>query len=127
MKQELKQGDQIGRWLLLEEQTDADGKRKWLCRCSCGTERLVAEKSLRYGESKSCGCLRKEWAEREQACDLTGRQFGELTVLGRAPHKPNSRGTVWRCRCSCGEEYLVKGTLLMTGRRTRCPGWRSWS
>jgi hypothetical protein len=33
---------------------------KYLCRCACGTERLVAGSELRNGHSKSCGCLRNE-------------------------------------------------------------------
>jgi len=32
----------------------------WLCRCDCGTEKVVAGQSLRAGLSRSCGCLRRE-------------------------------------------------------------------
>lgn len=37
------------------------GKRKakisqWLCRCDCGTERVIGTCNLRSGHSKSCGC-----------------------------------------------------------------------
>ena len=30
--------------------------RRWLCRCSCGTERPVLEKTLLYARITSCGC-----------------------------------------------------------------------
>lgn len=30
------------------------------CHCECGTERMVAKYSLETGQSKSCGCLRRE-------------------------------------------------------------------
>lgn len=53
--------------------------------------------------------------------DLTGRQFGELTVLSRV-EDPEKKVSRWLCRCSCGEEYVVNGSLLTTGRRTRCSG-----
>lgn len=43
--------DFIGHWQVL----DKPGA-KWLCRCTCGTEKLVAAKNLRSGRSKSCGC-----------------------------------------------------------------------
>lgn len=33
---------------------------KWLCLCDCGKKRSVAGASLRHGETKSCGCLRKQ-------------------------------------------------------------------
>lgn len=33
---------------------------QWLCRCECGTEKPVAQMSLRSGNSKSCGCLKRD-------------------------------------------------------------------
>ena len=51
--------------------------------------------------------------------DLTGRQFGELTVLKRLENDKNGF-SLWLCRCSCGAEYVAKGTHLVTGKRTRC-------
>ena len=53
--------------------------------------------------------------------DLTGQQFGELTVIRKVENtKHNS--TQCLCKCSCGADYVVQGSLLVTGRRTRCPG-----
>ena len=113
-------GQKYGRWTVLDEYiVTPRGERKWLCRCDCGTQRHVLERSLLYGESESCGCLRKEKLAEAISPDLTGQVFGELTVLRRAEN-PKTRGTVWVCKCSCGAEYEVQGTLLTTGRRTRC-------
>lgn len=68
----------------------------------------------------SCGCFRKEQANKAMSPGLAGQTFGELTVVCEAVgHK--KRGTYWVCRCSCGAEYITAGTLLITGRRTRCP------
>ena len=36
------------------------GALRWLCRCTCGTERTVVGSSLRSGNTKSCGCLVKD-------------------------------------------------------------------
>jgi hypothetical protein len=36
------------------------GKRKWVCKCECGSERTVYSQSLKSGLTKSCGCLRSE-------------------------------------------------------------------
>ena len=33
---------------------------RWLCRCSCGTEKVIEGYSLTRGHTKSCGCLAKE-------------------------------------------------------------------
>ena len=121
-KQKISPGDKVGRWTVLGEYILTDRKeRKWLCRCDCGTERYVLERSLLYGGSESCGCLRKERALETNSPDLTGQQFGELTVIRKVENtKHNS--TQWLCKCSCGADYVVQGSLLVTGRRTRCPG-----
>ena len=115
-------GEEIGRWTVLGEYILTDRKeRKWLCRCNCGTERYVLERSLLYGGSESCGCLRKERALETNSPDLTGQRFGELTVIRKVENtKHNS--TQWLCKCSCVADYVVQGSLLVTGRRTRCPG-----
>jgi hypothetical protein len=38
------------------------GPTKWNCVCDCGVHHVVAGYALRSGETKSCGCLRKEQA-----------------------------------------------------------------
>lgn len=58
-------GKVFGRWTVLglgKIEQRKDGKRRalWLCRCECGTERLVFGGSLTYGSSVSCGCYRQE-------------------------------------------------------------------
>ncbi|MBQ7797065.1 MAG: hypothetical protein IJ374_10965 [Lachnospiraceae bacterium] len=114
-------GRVFGRWTVVGDfVVNAKGERKWLCRCTCGTERYVVERSLKHGGSLSCGCIRKENAVKSLAHDLTGQVFGELTVLRVAEHQRKNGGVWWTCQCACGREYDVPGTLLVTGRRTHC-------
>lgn len=57
-------GMTFGRWSVLRP-ADRSGRTRsarWLCRCCCGTERVVSGTSLRGGHSKSCGCLMRELA-----------------------------------------------------------------
>lgn len=58
MKYEVKPGARIGRLTVISPAaiTPHHGMR-WLCRCSCGTEKILMERKLRYGETLSCGCL----------------------------------------------------------------------
>ena len=35
-------------------------KALWLVRCDCGKEKVIVGNALRNGDTKSCGCLRKE-------------------------------------------------------------------
>ena len=49
--------------------------------------------------------------------DLTGRRFGMLLVLG--PEKGPGR-TLWRCRCDCGREKLIRPENLRSGATGSC-------
>ena len=118
-KREIHAGDVCGQWTVLTPDAGSDPPR-WLCRCACGTEKSVLERSLIYGQSRSCGCLKLRRAAEKNRHDLLGRVFGELTVLERLPDAPGQRGVSWRCRCSCGREINFLGTLLVTGRRSHC-------
>lgn len=49
-------GKVFGNWTVLSKGERIHGQTKWLCRCVCGTEKLVLGLSLRGYESRSCGC-----------------------------------------------------------------------
>lgn len=116
----LRQGERFGRWTVLGERiTTERGEKKYLCRCECGTERYVLERSLKYGLSLSCGCLRREKAYEANAYDLTGQRFGELCVMEKA-QEHSKRGVSWLCRCSCGNTCEAYASELLSGRRTHC-------
>ena len=71
-------------------------ERKWLCRCDCGTEKYILERSLLSGATKSCGCATRENSVKSTAYDLNGKVFGDLTVLRIASdHKRDFRGGRW--------------------------------
>jgi hypothetical protein len=53
----MEQGGRYGRWTVL---IPYPGSVRALCRCDCGTERLIRRSDLARGESRSCGCLSKE-------------------------------------------------------------------
>jgi len=53
--------------------------------------------------------------------DLTGKQFGNLTVLSM--HEERIKGKIfWLCKCDCEfqTEFLVQGNNLKSGNTTRC-------
>ncbi len=50
--------------------------------------------------------------------DLTGQQFGRLTVL--EPAENTGGRTAWRCRCTCGQETVVTTCHLRNGHTTSC-------
>lgn len=50
-------GEKINRWTLLEEK---EKPSLWFCRCDCGTEKVCLVSHIFSGQSKSCGCLKKQ-------------------------------------------------------------------
>lgn len=52
--------------------------------------------------------------------DLTGKQFGEWSVLFIVPKKANVHDTLWHCRCTCGNERDVLGSSLKSGKSKSC-------
>lgn len=110
----------IGRWTVQHDYTITPrGEKKWLCRCSCGTERYVLERSLKYGGSKSCGCLAHERSRELNAYDLLHREFGDLKVVGRS-RKRTAMGAYWTCLCKCGYTCEATASELVTGKKTHC-------
>lgn len=54
-----------------------------------------------------------------QCIDITGLRFGKLIVIERS--FPNVDGSaMWRCKCDCGNEVVVKSHLLRTGHTNSC-------
>jgi hypothetical protein len=53
-------GMTFGRLTVLSRGENHGNLVRWLCRCSCGNERLVFGNNLRQGYSASCGCARSE-------------------------------------------------------------------
>lgn len=55
-----KTGTRFGRWVVIGATHNNRGHMSVLCRCDCGTERIVRISGLLNGTSQSCTCLRLE-------------------------------------------------------------------
>ncbi len=53
-----------------------------------------------------------------QLHDYTGRRFGRLQVVSRAPSRPGC--TMWNCVCACGNHTVVRGQTLKRGDTRSC-------
>ena len=84
----------------------------WLCKCDCGNYKEVPTGSLRNGHTRSCGCLNIG----AHGPDLTGKQYGKLTVLSKDKDNPNK----WICRCECGNFKSIAGYNLYSGITSSC-------
>jgi len=57
--------------------------------------------------------------------DRIGQKFNRLTVISRAPNKPNRRGTIWNCVCECGNSVTVQLNNLTSGNTKSCGCWNN--
>ena len=120
-------GMKFGRWTVLEQADDtvlSSGKHiaRWLCRCECGTEKVINGLTLKSGETSSCGCSRHH-AQVEVKQDLTGKKFGRLTVVRRDEDGVKPDGTHvarWICQCDCGTIRSFRQSALVNQGTQSC-------
>lgn len=79
------------------------GSGRWLFRCACGKEAMLAKPGVVGGSTTSCGCDKAE----VKIADMTGKEFGRLTAveyvgMGKSTFVKRL-SPVWRFRCQCGE------------------------
>ena len=83
--------ERYGKLIILAEAEKAkDGARRVLCRCDCGTEFVTRLKSVRIGNTKSCGCLRFSTApKKEKKQRKRSRLYGVWTTMKGRCNNPN--------------------------------------
>jgi hypothetical protein len=100
--------------LIVLQLADTSTKRAWLCRCSCGGEKVVPAHQLRAGHVTSCGCLVEA-----RRLNLVGQKFGRLKVVRRSKKRKQDR-TRFECECACGKSVAVDGSKLVNGHTRSC-------
>lgn len=117
-------GQRFGRWTVLRRaplaRKEGNGSiNGWLCRCDCGTERVVVARALTSGSSASCGCQTREKAAdriRTEGANVLGRY--DHTVISKlkatrptAASTTGVRGVYWSER-----EQLYKVAVSIRGQ-----------
>lgn len=116
-------GQHFGRLTVLERFKDTENKYQshnahWNCQCDCGEKTIVSSYDLRTGKVKSCGCLRAEQLSKRRSIDLTGQQFGKLTVLELL--YSTKTGNIWKCKCECGNYTEGRAQDLINHNKNSC-------
>lgn len=112
-------GKTFGRLTVLREapkNRSATGRsqRMWLCRCSCGNEKVVFGEKLRQGRTLSCGCLHEDIIKTARDQTTHGESRSRLHTVWA--------GMLKRCRNPRHHQYANYG-----GRGISvCPEWYSY-
>ena len=91
------------------------------CVCDCGKIVTVDTSALLSGHTMSCGCQQRDIVKavgHASGDDFVGKRFSKWLVLG--PGQSRGSNKSWHCRCDCGTERDVRGTLLVTGASVSC-------
>lgn len=60
-------GQKFNKLTVLKLQS-TENKTIWKCKCDCGNIVYVSSSHLKSGHTKSCGCLKRRYVEREKSC-----------------------------------------------------------
>ena len=99
-------------------QPNGSHKIMYQCRCDCGNIITVSSSHLKSGHTTSCGCAKLKIMQQLLVKDLTGQQFGKLTVVEKGPIKNHRQH--WICKCECGNKVLVSSRLLLLHQKQSC-------
>ena len=92
----------------------------WHCLCDCGKEIDVVAGSLTSGNTKSCGCLKRQNSHfAKNKNNLVGQVFGYLTVLEETKQRQYGK-IIWKCQCDCGNIVYLNTTRLRSGHDISC-------
>lgn len=97
---------------------DKYGNSGWLCRCECGQLVVVVSLNLKSGDTKSCGCLRKE-VTRNTGCQNV--EHGHCANNHESMTYGSWHSMIQRCTNPNNKDYRNYG-----GREiTVCDRWRN--
>lgn len=82
--------------------------------------RLYSQALLRKGNTKSCGCLRKETSYKTMFKDISNQKFNYLTAIKPITKNHNGGNITWLCKCDCGNMIETKGGRLISGNTKSC-------
>lgn len=112
-------GQKYGRLEVVAPAPSQKGSGAWLCRCECGNQKIVLTRSLRSGNTTSCGCLHKEITSKNFSKNITNQRFGSLIAI--EPTSDRKHGSiVWKCKCDCGNIHFTTAELLLAGKTQSC-------
>ena len=96
-------GDVFVRLTILSDRIMDNDYKKRMCRCLCGTEKLVMEAHIVSGNTQSCGCLAKEGVK-----------------IRSENRKPRKKGQNHFACSGCGQPCLHKSSYCSACRRVPC-------
>lgn len=108
-------------------------KSIWKFKCDCGGEKECILSDVKYGRTKSCGCLQYFNGVMNgflRVITIEGEAYEGFKVIEKNLNKPSKRfGKVqharYICECNCGKIFEANGRSILSGFTKRCPKCQS--
>lgn len=86
-------GERFGRLTVLSFSKKEKGRYFWVCKCDCGNIKEVCIRELKNGNTKSCGCLRKESPSRIKTNNMSNTRIHQIyhNMKSRCLNPKNTR------------------------------------
>lgn len=92
-------------------------QRRALFQCPyCSNTFISRIQDVKQGKTRSCGCFHDKLNHDLFFIDITGKRFGNLTVL----YHLTDDCTKWVCQCDCNNIIVVPKQNLTSGNTTSC-------
>lgn len=92
-------GHQFGHWTVIKliniEDRGVYKQTKWLCKCSCGVEKIISPYNFTRVKNPKCLSCRRD----EKSIDISNQKFGYLVALSKSKQIKNGAGRLWICKC----------------------------
>lgn len=116
-------GERYGRLTAVKKVGVQKGRTKWLFHCDCGNDVVRDLGGVRYGKTRSCGCLHKEMMAKRNCQSAThGESRTRLYAIWR--------GVKERCLTTTHKDYKrygAKGITICEEWRDSYPAFKEWA
>ncbi|MGD7007637.1 hypothetical protein [Metabacillus sp. 84] len=123
-------GRRFGRLIVLNLVGSKKGKSVWTCQCDCGKEITVTGVSLTIGETKSCGCLKRDLETENLRTQYDNKRVNGIVkplFKGSEPRKDSSTGYrgVIKYQTRVSGEVRYKARLTVKGKIYSISGFKT--
>lgn len=111
MKMKDHTGERFGKLTVLRFSRKQKGRYYWICKCDCGNEKEVCIIDLKAGNTRSCGCIRRENPTRIKIRNLSKTRLHKIytNMKNRCLNKNEERYKDYGGRgIKICDEWLVK-------------------
>jgi hypothetical protein len=112
-------GERYGKLVIVSDVEQAKGeKRLVLCKCDCGNTKIIPLRHLRYGVTKSCGCLKKGAVNNHGVANYKSRLYKIWDDMKQRTENPKNKRY---------EIYGERGIKICSEWRYDFPAFKEWA